>query len=246
MHRARWAMSVICVMVSLANIPAEAAIARYGWNRVSTIGGGSCTGTTTRTCTGFDGGSGTDRVVVVGVGIPTSDLLTSASFGGVAMTCPAGANIQDAGDRRVQFCYLLNSPSGVNDFVFEFSSSPDAFDPYAAAYSGVGSVESVAEDSNAGTTSLPVSLSTSANAVLVSYVRESSGTTVTWTNGITTELGTSGGVHFADSAGVTINAGTTTITPTTGGAVITAHVALSLAEPSNASPKLTLLGVGGQ
>ena len=69
---------------------------------------------------------------------------------------------------------------------------------------------------------------------------------MTWTNGITTEIASSGGAHVADSAGVTISAGTTTVTATMGTSNVTALTTLSLAEPAAAggTKKLLLLGVG--
>jgi hypothetical protein len=225
----------IAALIALSVPPlARADIARVNYKRLTTDAPCSCAGTTTRTCVGFDVGTGSDRAIVIGIGLPTTNTITSVTHdpAGTPVAFQHIATVGDAADRVVSLWYLLGPSTGSHDIDIVFSTNPDAFDAYAVALTGVkqsAQPDHINTNTNAGTASpLDASLTTVADQTwIVSVARENAGVAVTWVG--VSELGGAGGVHFADSNGVVTPAGGKTVSADTVGANMTAIIAASFA-----------------
>lgn len=92
-------------------------------------------GSTTSLTTSFTVGSGSDRLLVVGVVCDiTSDLVTGVTYNSVAMTLIAKVN--SGGHRWTYMYYLVNPASGAHNVVISISSTAYVLG-LAASYTGV-------------------------------------------------------------------------------------------------------------
>lgn len=177
-----------------------------------------------------------------------SDVVTGVTYAGVSMTAVASA-VRGTGGRWVRMWFLDAPATGSNNFVASLSGN-DTIQAWAKCYTGVkqtGTSDAFDTKNTGGATSLTLTVSAVAsNCWGISFVREESGSTATWTAGTTSELSAGGGGHIADSNGVVSG---TSYTVTFAGSQTMGMVGASF-EPDTGggtptlAPMRTLLGVG--
>lgn len=187
-------------------------------------------------------GSGSNRMLIVGLFGDNTDGGPSITYNGTAMTNLTPGGVHGGTDRYIWFFYLLNPSTGANNLVLSWTSSPGNFEMMAADYSGVsqtGQPDASGTNTSTGTNSLSKAITVvAANSWLIAVVRNSTGQADTFAAGVTNKLKESGGLAIGDSNG-TVSTGsvTSTITENTSSS-LTALVVASFAPdvPAGAGP----------
>ena len=176
--------------------------------------------------------SGSNRLLIVGLFMDSSDGGPSVTYNSVAMTKVATSanNV----DRAISLFYLLAPATGANTVTVSWVSAPGNYHLVAADYTGVqqsAQPDGFATTTPDGTTSMTATVTvTASNCWMVAVGRDNSGGTVTYTapGSMGARLTTGSGLSFADSAG-TISTGSIATTATLGGANLYKMIAASFA-----------------
>lgn len=196
--------------------------------------------TWSHTCTGSN-----LALVVAVFGDLTSDLVTGATYNGVAMTKLGSTQVP--ADRFIYLFGLLNPATGANNVVVSASSSI-RLDGVSASYTGVSAFETAVTSTAASpATSLTLTATTGvANCWLVANFKQDLGTSTAGT-GTTIRVDSTHGMNIADSNGALTQASHSLIENLAGGenwGGIMAAMEPSGGAAAAVQQMLMLLGVG--
>lgn len=162
-------------------------------------------------------GSGTNRILFVACGLPTSDLISGVTYNGTALTLIGKSQAPSPNTRFVYLFYLINPTSGAHNVVVTASSTSDDIEATASSYSGasvLGGIDNSTTNTTSGVTSITTSLTTVADNCWTIIVGRTNGTTMVVGTGVTSRgnmgdttaiVGDSNGiVHPAGSKSMTI------------------------------------------
>jgi hypothetical protein len=106
----------------------------------ASVQAGSASGSTSLTWSHTVTSAGSDRILIVGVGVDQNQTccatVTGVTYGGVSMTLVPGGTSTRSGATRSELWYLLNPPAGANNVVVTLSGSADVR-AGATSYTGV-------------------------------------------------------------------------------------------------------------
>ncbi len=172
-------------------------------------------------------GSGANRLLVVSSFHASTDVITGATYNGVAMTLVG--KIQNPGDRWLYMFYLLAPASGANNVVINDSAGGVLGHAYAEDYTGVlqsGQPDASGTNSASSATVSKAITVVAANCWIVAGLREDAGVATVWTGAAS--LQANGGGHSADS-NATVATGSVTTTAVSAGAGNSALIVASFA-----------------